>query len=386
MIGWLNRQARSHRYFQIIFYAGCVFLAFLVLQRLSAVLAPLLIACAIAYWLDPAVDWLERRGIKRTPAILLLLLVSLAFFAGLVLIVVPIVVREINQLGEKLPRWLARAQGSLLPWFERSFHTSIPRTIGELLDRAGADARTFATGAMQSVQTVVSGAFKSAYGLLRLLINLLLIPVFSFYLLRDFDQLMDRARRLIPERKRAYIEGVFADVDRVLSAWFRGQLVVILIDGTLYMLGLSILGVPLGVAIGALAGLLAFVPVVGVLTGLSLALLVTFLEFHGWGQVVGVVALFAAVPTIEMTIVVPRVVGSRVGLGPVAVIVALLLGGELLGFLGILLAVPTAAVVNVILGRVHEAYEESAFFNRPAGAPPAEGPPQEPPAAASGAG
>ncbi|HEY3359589.1 MAG TPA: AI-2E family transporter [Polyangia bacterium] len=364
MIGWLARQARTQRYFQIIFWTLCVLVGFFILQRLSAVLAPLFVAGAIAYWLDPAVDWLERRGIKRTPAILLLLLLFLVVIAGMVLIVVPIVVREINQLGDKLPRYLARAQGSALPWFERTFHTTLPQTIGALLNRAGADAQSFASGAMQSVQTVVSGAFKSVYGLARVLINIILIPVFSFYLLRDFDHLVDQARRLIPARTRGYVEGVGRDVDRVLSAWFRGQLVVMLIDGTLYMIGLSILGVPLGVAIGALAGLLAFVPVVGVLTGLGLALLVTFLEFHGWGQVIGVLALFAAVPTIEMTVVVPRVVGGRVGLGPVAVIVALLLGGELLGFLGILLAVPLAAVINVILGRLKAAYEESAFFTR----------------------
>jgi predicted PurR-regulated permease PerM len=364
MPGWLTRERRSHRYLHIIFWAACVLAVFFVLRRLSAVLAPLFVAAAIAYWLDPAADWLQRRGIRRTPAILLLLLVFLVLLAGVVLIVVPIAVREVNQLGEKLPRYLGRAQSNLLPWFERTFHTTLPRTIGELLDRAGADAQSIASGAMQSVQAVVSGAFNSAYGLARLLINVILIPVFSFYLLRDFDKLVDFARHLVPARRRHVVEEVVRDVDKVLSAWFRGQLVVMLIDGTLYMIGLSILGVPLGVAIGALAGLLAFVPVVGVLTGLALALLVTFLEFHGWGQVIGVVALFAAVPTIEMTVVVPRVIGGRVGLGPVAVIVALLLGGELLGFIGILLAVPTAAVINVILHRLKAAYEDSAFFNR----------------------
>jgi predicted PurR-regulated permease PerM len=215
-----------------------------------------------------------------------------------------------------------------------------------------------------------------------------LVPVFAFYLLRDFDTIMDRLRLLVPERRRAFVVEVARDIDRVLSAWFRGQLTVMVIDGALYMIGLSILGVPMGVAIGAIAGLLAFIPVVGVLTSLALALFVTLLEFQGWGQVIGVLALFAAVPTIEMTVVVPRVIGGRVGLGPVAVIVALLLGAELLGFIGILLAVPTAAVINVLLGRIRSAYEGSAFFTRAAngeggapGAPPSALSPPETPAA-----
>jgi predicted PurR-regulated permease PerM len=353
--GWLQRQRRSHRYFQICFWGLCVFLGFWVLRSLSGVLAPFFVAAAIAYWLDPVVDWLERRRVRRTPAILLLLLVFLVLSAGLVLVVVPLFVREINMLGDRLPGYVSRLQQQLLPWIERTFHTTVPRTLGEVLSRAGADAQTLAKSAMSSVQTVVGETFKSVFSLLRLVLNLILVPVFSFYLLRDFDIIVERLRKLIPERRRTFVVDLARDIDRVLSAWFRGQLTVIVIDGALYMIGLSILGVPMGVALGAVAGLLAFIPVVGVLTSLGLTLFVVFLEFSSWGQVVGVLA-----------VVVPRVIGGRVGLGPVAVIVALLLGAELLGFLGILLAVPTAAVINVLLGRLREAYEESAFFNREA--------------------
>jgi predicted PurR-regulated permease PerM len=382
MTGWLHRTARSHRYFQVCFWALCVLFGIYVLNRLSGVLAPLFVAAAIAYWLDPVVDWLERKGMRRTPAILLLLLVFLIFLTGLLLIIVPLLVREINMMGDKLPGYVSRAHQNLLPWIEKTFHTTVPRTLGELIDRAGADAQTLAKSAMSSAQTVVGETFKSAVTLLRIVLNLVLVPVFAFYLLRDFDKILEGLRKLIPERRRTFVVDVARDIDRVLSAWFRGQLTVMVIDGALYMIGLSILGVPMGVAIGALAGLLAFIPVVGVLTSLALALFVTLLEFHGWGQVIGVVALFAAVPTIEMTVVVPRVIGGRVGLGPVAVIVSLLLGAELLGFIGILLAVPTAAVVNVLLGRIRSAYEGSAFFTResqPGGAPPGAPPPGSPP-------
>ena len=385
MIGWLQRHARSHRYFQICFWALFVIFVFFVIDRLSGVLAPFFVAAAIAYWLDPAVDWLERKGMKRTPAILLLLLGFLIFLTGLMLIIVPLLVREINMMGDKLPAYVSRAHQHLLPWIEKTFHTTVPRTLGELIDRAGSDAQTLAKSAMSSVQTVVGGTFKSVFTFMKIVLNIILVPVFAFYLLRDFDKIMEKLRLLVPERRRTFVVGVARDIDRVLSAWFRGQLTVMFIDGALYMIGLSILGVPMGVAIGALAGLLAFIPVVGVLTSLALALFVTFLEFHSWGQVIGVVALFAAVPTIEMTVVVPRVVGGRVGLGPVAVIVALLIGAELLGFIGILLAVPTAAVINVLLQRIRSAYEGSAFFTResqPGREPPpaaAEPPPSAPP-------
>lgn len=378
MIGWLQRHARSHRYFQVCFWALFVLFVLYVLNRLSGVLAPFFVAAAIAYWLDPAVDWMERKGMRRTPAILLLLLGFLIVLTGILLIIVPLLVREINMMGDKLPIYVQRAHQNLLPWIEKTFHTTVPRTLGELIDRAGADAQTLAKSAMGSVQTVVGETFKSVFTLLRIVLNLILVPVFAFYLLRDFDTILEGLRKLVPERRRTIVVDVARDIDRVLSAWFRGQLTVMVIDGALYMIGLSILGVPMGVAIGAIAGLLAFIPVVGVLTSLALALFVTFLEFHGWGQVIGVVALFAAVPTIEMTVVVPRVIGGRVGLGPVAVIVSLLLGAELLGFIGILLAVPTAAVVNVLLGRIRSAYEGSAFFTRVApagGLPPDDAPP-----------
>jgi predicted PurR-regulated permease PerM len=394
MIGWLQRHARSHRYFQICCWALFALFVLYVLNRLSGVLAPFFVAAAIAYWLDPAVDWMERKGMKRTPAILLLLLGFLVFLTGILLIIVPLLVREFNMMGDKLPGYVQKAHHSLLPWIEKTFHTTVPRTLGELIDRAGADAQSLAKSAMSSLQTVVGGTFKSVFSLLRIVLNLVLVPVFAFYLLRDFDTIVDKIRLLVPERRRTFVVDVAREIDRVLSAWFRGQLTVIIIDGALYMIGLSVLGVPMGVAIGAIAGLLAFIPVVGVLTSLTLALLVTCLEFQGWGQVIGVVALFAAVPTIEMTVVVPRVIGGRVGLGPVAVIVALLLGAELLGFIGILLAVPTAAVVNVLLGRIRSAYEGSAFFTRsaqpegeapasppPPGAPPPAAPPSPPPAA-----
>jgi predicted PurR-regulated permease PerM len=389
MIGWLQRQSRSHRYLQVCFWALFVLFILYALNRLSGVLAPFFVGAAIAYWLDPAVDWMERRGVKRTLAIVLLLFGFLIFITGVLLIIVPLLVREINMMGDKLPLYVSKAHQNLLPWFERTFHTTVPRTLGELIDRAGADAQTLAKSAMSSVQTVVGETFRSVYTLMRIVLNLILVPVFAFYLLRDFDGIVDRLHHLVPDRRRSFVADVARDIDRVLSAWFRGQLTVMVIDGALYMLGLSILGVPMGVAIGAIAGLLAFIPIVGVFTSLALALFVTFLEFHGWGQVIGVVALFAAVPTIEMTIVVPRVIGGRVGLGPVAVIVSLLLGAELLGFLGILLAVPTAAVVNVLLGRIRSAYEGSIFFTRtshpgdsPSEVPPGAPPPDAPAAAA----
>jgi len=380
MIGWLQRQSRSHRYLAVCFWALFVVFVLYVLNRLSGVLAPFFVGAAIAYWLDPAVDWLERRGVKRTLAIVLLLFGFLVFLTGVLLIIVPLLVREINMMGDKLPVYVSKAHQNLLPWFEKTFHTTVPRTLGELIDRAGSDAQTLAKSAMSSVQTVVGETFRSAFTLLRIVLNLVLVPVFAFYLLRDFDGIVDGLHRLVPERRRSFVADVARDIDRVLSAWFRGQLTVMVIDGALYMIGLSILGVPMGVAIGAIAGLLAFIPIVGVFTSLALALFVTFLEFHGWGQVIGVVALFAAVPTIEMTIIVPRVIGGRVGLGAVAVIVSLLLGAELLGFLGILLAVPTAAVVNVLLHRLRSAYEGSVFFTR--SQHPGDALPEAPPSAA----
>jgi predicted PurR-regulated permease PerM len=172
------------------------------------------------------------------------------------------------------------------------------------------------------------------------------------------------AEELIPRRYLEWVRETARDIDRALSAWIRGQVTVMGTQALLYAVGLSIVGIKMAVLIGVLTGMLAFIPYVGVVIGLTLALLVTVLEYSGPGQLIGVVVVFGSVQALDGLFLTPYLVGGRVGLGAVGVLLALMLGGNLFGFVGVLLAVPTAAALVVVLRRVLATYKGSHFYRR----------------------
>jgi predicted PurR-regulated permease PerM len=370
-----------------LMYLALVVVVVVVLDRVAMVIAPLGTGLFAAYLLNPWVARLERRGLPRPVAIALIIFGLLAVLAPMAIVVPTLVARELRLFNERWADYQARLDTDILPWVRERLHlpaaASTEDTIRGAIERMGGAFQ----GARLSVASAVGSALSTATGLLRILLAVLLTPVFAIYFLSDYPVLRVAARGLIPPRHRELVWEMVAEVNRALASWVRGQLTVMLILGALYATGLALAGIPLGVAIGLLTGLMAFVPYVGVAVGLCLALVAALLDLHPAAGLMGVLATFGAVQSLDAMLITPRVLGGRVGLSPVAVIFALTLGGELLGYAGLLLAVPSAAVCKVLLWRAHRAWVASHFYLGGEAEPPEPAaPPPPPPGATTGKG
>lgn len=337
---------------------------------LAPALTPFAVAALFAYLWDPVVDRLERLGLSRSFAVcLVFLLIGLALVA-LVLLVIPFTERQIAKFLDQLPRWLAWIQAEAQPQLERRFGVTLdfadPNKLIEMLKGHWREAGGIATRVLGKVSA-------SGLAVLGWVAQLVLIPVVTFYLLRDWDLLVSRVNELLPRQIEPTISRLARESDEVLGAFLRGQLSVMLSLGTLYAVGLWLVGIDVGPLIGMIAGLISFVPYLGAIVGLGMALIAAVVQYQDWAHVFMVFAVFGVGQTVEGYVLVPKLVGDKIGLHPVAVIFAVLAGGELFGFLGVLLALPAAAVAMVLLRYVHERYTASQLY-QPAGAVPEASP------------
>ena len=361
----ISRIRKSHLFWHLIFFALVMALLYVVVRGLAPVLTPVAAALVLSYLLDPIVTRLEIRfKVPRWRGSALLFVVALGLISALLVIVVPIMVREIQAFSESVPGYVQKIRSTLLPWIESTFSVTVPRTFHEITEQFGADAKALASKALAPLGGMAGKVVQRASAMFSAVGTLVLIPIFTFYFLPKFPGIVAGAQELIPRRYLGWVQETGKDIDKVLAAWIRGQLMVIGILAVLYAVGLSIAGVKMAVLIGLLTGCLAFIPYVGVIVGVVLAVGVCLLEYTGPGQIIGVVAVFAVVQTLEGLVITPRVVGEKVGLGPVGVLLALMIGGQLFGFVGILLAVPVAASVVIVLKRAIAAYKGSMFYAR----------------------
>ncbi|HSX60459.1 MAG TPA: AI-2E family transporter [Tahibacter sp.] len=326
---------------------------------LAPALTPFAIAALFAYLWDPVVDRLERLGLSRNLSVgIVFLLIGFAVVA-IVLLVIPFTERQIVKFLDQLPRWLAWIQAEAQPQLEQRFGVTLdfadPNKLIEMLKGHWREAGGIATRVLAKVSS-------SGLTVLGWIAQLVLIPVVTFYLLRDWDLLVTRVNELLPRQIEPTISRLARESDEVLGAFLRGQLSVMLSLGTLYAVGLWLVGIDVGPLIGMIAGLISFVPYLGAIVGLGMALIAAVVQYQDWAHVFMVLAVFGVGQTIEGYVLVPKLVGDKIGLHPVAVIFAVLAGGELFGFLGVLLALPAAAVVMVLLRYVHERYTASHLY------------------------
>ncbi len=349
------------------------------LFALRAVLTPIFFAFLIAYMLDPVVDRLEELKLPRGAAITILLAVVLGALAVLFLLVVPGVLRDIADVVQEMP---AAVQRLLQQWepILTSYGVPVPHSLSEALEQLSSDTRNLARQAVAPAAAAVRGIVGGTANVVAAAVGLLVVPVFSFYLLYDFDRMIAAIGELVPLRYRATTIQLAREVDEVVGQWVRGQVVVMLCLAILYAVGYSALGVRLAVPIALMAGLLSFIPYLGGGLALGLALAMCAFDFQGWGQVGGVVGVYTAIQILEGFVITPKVVGEKVGLSAVWVLFALMVAGEIFGFLGVLLAVPGAAVAKIFILRVVDAYRHSDLFLRPPEhEPPPDDTDQQPP-------
>jgi len=330
------------------------------LYLLAPVLTPFLVAAVLAYIGDPLVDKLETWKFSRTLAVTTVFITLSLLLLLLLLVLVPMLEQQIALLVSKLPLYLDTVQNKWLPL--------ISSTLG--LDPTTFDLVAFkqmireqwlqSSGAMKGALGVIS---HSGMTLLAWLANLALIPVVTFYLLRDWDILVARIYALVPRRYAATVGRLARASDEVLGAFLRGQLMVMLALGTIYSVGLWLAGLELALLIGMLAGLVSFVPYLGFIVGILAASVAALMQFQELMPLLYVLMVFVVGQMFEGMILTPLLVGEKIGLHPVAVIFAVLAGGQLFGFFGILLALPVASVIMVLLRYTHERYVSSNLYS-----------------------
>lgn len=329
------------------------------LYLLAPVLTPFAAAALFAYLGDPLVDRLEARKLSRSTAVSIVFLLMTLFVIGAVLLLIPMLRNQMTSFGEKLPVFAEWVQNTALPWIEAQTGFGLDHLKTENLVGLAKDYWQEAGIAAGQVFAHLS---KSSIAVLAFLANLALIPVVTFYLLRDWDILVGRVRGLLPRSVEPTVSQLAKEADVVLGGFLRGQLSVMLSLGAIYSIGLWLVGVDLALLIGMLAGLVSFVPYLGMVIGLGAALIATLVQHGDLFHIVLVCAVFGGGQMIESFLLTPWLVGDKIGMHPVAVIFAILAGGQLFGFLGILLALPVAAVVMVVLRWLHARYTESSLY------------------------
>lgn len=336
------------------------------LYLLGPILTPFIAAAILAYICNPWVSKLSAwkifstRSIPRAVAAILVMLTLLGIAILLVLIMLPLLAKETNHFITQLPNIIAAIQSKLLPYLQQYFGDAA-QLDKNMLQNLLKEHWQMAGGIAAKLLPWLSG---SGAVLIEVLLNLILIPVVLFYLLCEWPHLMARIDHLIPRRRHGKVSEIAGEIDAVLSEFLRGQLIVMLLMSVIYVIGLWAVGLEFALPIGVMAGMLVFIPYVGMIAGLGLATLVAVTQFGQLSGVLMVWAVFAVGQLLEGFVITPRFVGERIGLHPLAVIFALLAFGQLFGFFGVLLALPLSAALLVGLRHAQEGYLASPLYQK----------------------
>lgn len=359
--------------------AGVALLGLLVL--LEPILMPFFIGMILAYLGDPLADWLEEKGLSRRLAVSLVFSVLSLVLLIALLVLVPLLGRQLAQLISFMPVVFNWIRETVLPEVQAftgmDFSADFDQVRSLLLGN-WKETGTFAAALLGTVS-------KSGLAMAIWLGNLALIPVVTFYLLLDWDRMKEKLQGLLPRHMEPTATRLAHDCDEVLGAFLRGQLLVMLSLGIVYAIGLAIIGLKFALLIGLVAGLASIVPYLGVIVGVLIAATVAFFQFGEWWALLAVGGVFALGQLLEGVVLQPLLLGDKIGLHPVAVIFAVMAGGQLFGFTGILLALPVAAVIMVLLRYLHDRYKNSTLYDQqrdsrpavagdPSAAPTAEDP------------
>lgn len=344
---------------QMFFWLGGLIVFFVLIHLLSSILLPFVAGSAIAYFLDPAVRQLERWRVPRSIATVAALLVFAASLALVIALLVPLLQLQVAELAGRLPTLVELGRqraGELMQFAQERLG---PEDVAKLRDMLGSSIAEIASWVVRIVQELLT----SGIALANLLSLVFITPVVSFFLLRDWDRIIASVDGWLPRHQLVTIREQARMIDTTLAGFMRGQLLVCLVIGVYYAVALTAIHVEFGLIIGILAGILTFIPYVGFATGFFLALSLALVQFGTLSAIALVVGVFAIGQVLESNVLGPRLVGKRVHLHPVWVIFALLAFGDLFGFVGILLALPTAAVIGVLIRFALGRYLASPLYN-----------------------
>lgn len=343
---------------RLYFWLVLALLFFVFLFLIRSILLPFVLGIFTAYLLDPSADRLEKWGLSRG---LSTLVITIAFFFGVMLLsllIVPILASQLSDLVAALPDYIAA--------FEQKYGDKFSRWLFGVSPEHMASIKTAVTdysGVMVKLAgDFITSLFQSGMAFVTLLSLVLITPVVAFYLLRDWDTIVERIDALLPRAHAAIIREQVRIIDQTLAGFIRGQLTVCLVLGVYYALGLSLVGLKFGIIVGLATGLLVIVPYAGQLLGMAVGLGMAFFQFDDTQRLGLVLAVFLIGQVMEGYFITPKLVGEKVGLHPVWIIFGMLAGGALFGFVGVLLALPTTAIIGVLIRFALKHYLQSEYY------------------------
>ncbi|MCL2873176.1 MAG: AI-2E family transporter [Betaproteobacteria bacterium] len=341
-----------------VWVIGAVIVFVLLLEGLGPILTPFFAGAILAYLGSPVVSWLSKKGVSRTLGTLLVIVLLMAAVAVLLFVLIPLIRSEASLIAKRVPELFDHFSTTLLPKIESFLGISLSFDMNAL--------RTLLIDNLDSAQEVsmrvLAGVKNGSQMLLSVVINIVLIPVVMFYLLRDWDRLLQSIDELVPRRWHGKTAEIAGQINAVLGEFIHGQFLVMLVLGIYYVVALWLVGLEFALPIGILTGLLVFIPYVGYGIGLALATVAALLQWNGWPFFAAVLAVYGVGQLLENYVLVPYLVGDRIGLHPLVVIFVLLAFGQLFGFVGVLLALPVSAAILIALRHLSAAYKESPLY------------------------
>ncbi len=325
---------------------------------LRSVLLPFVAGIVLGYLLDPFATRFEKWGMNRTMATFLVLLLVVIFLIPALLLLIGIIDEQLGKFITAVPQYIT----SLIKKIEPVIYELQERFPNLQAEKIKEYLRSNMSNGLKLTGNVFKGIISGGFALFNLISLLLITPVVTFYMLRDWDKFIAKVDSLLPRNSKRSVREQARQIDKTLAGFIRGQLSVCILLGTYYSLGLYFVGLDLGILVGFLAGLISFIPYVGSIFGFVVSIAIAFAQFDTMMPILKVVLVFITGQFIEGNFLTPKLVGDNVGLHPVWVMFALLAGGVLLGFLGLMIAVPVAAVIGVLLRHAIDNYKKSSLY------------------------
>lgn len=336
----------------------------LIIYSINEVLTPFILSFLIAYLLNPLVTKMDRFKIKRSYSTMIILMVFFAIFISIIILVSPILYKQIISLITDLPVYIDNIYNKLLTYLDSKFINLSEETIYKFKQKITASSDGILSNTTSLTKSFLHSLFNSTLSIVNIIGLMLLTPVLCFYMLKDWDQIIYQINNLLPKKYKTTILEQIDNVNKVLSGYIRGQLNVCLILGIIYAAALSAIGLKYGITVGFLTGLFSFIPYVGVLFGFLVSLIIGYIQFDAeLYKLILIALIFIISQTIEGNFITPNLIGNKVGLHPIWIMFGLLVGANLLGFTGILLSIPITAIVGVLVRFMIKQYKNSKLYN-----------------------
>ena len=330
----------------------------LAVYALKSVLMPFIVGILIGYLLNPFTAKFEKFGLNRTIATLLVLSIILLISIPAIIILFTVINEQLMRFTASIPDYITTLTAKIDP-FLQNLQKDFPSISA---DKIKEGLKEEAANNLKILSNILKKLISGSFAIINILSLLLITPIVAFYMLRDWRPFVIRVDNLLPRQSKTTIRGIAKDIDKTIAGFLRGQISVCLILGAFYSICLHFIGLELGILVGFLAGIISFIPYVGAITGLIISLLIAFAQFDNYTPIIQVAIVFGIGQFLEGNFLTPKFIGENVGLHPVWVIFALLAGGALLGFLGLLIAIPVAAIIGVLIRHAINNYKKSSLY------------------------